>query len=97
MLRNGKSLLHGESANTGRFDWVDGPLVNVVKLGSWLLLNNWNLCSPAVVDPVSAANNMSWLTVLLLCSSVRWQVTSGPCPYPWRAISGSEHSKSSTF
>jgi len=33
---------------------VDGPLVNAVKSGSWLLLDNANLCSPAVMDRLNS-------------------------------------------
>ena len=31
----------------GRFVWVDGPLVNAMEQGNWLLLDNANLCNPS--------------------------------------------------
>jgi midasin len=34
----------------GRFEWVDGPLVQAMKLGHWLLLDGANLCNPSVLD-----------------------------------------------
>ena len=34
----------------GRFVWVDGPLVTAMEQGSWLLLDNANLCNPSVLD-----------------------------------------------
>jgi midasin len=50
------STLEGqdEFAYKGRFDWVDGPLVKAVKSGSWVLLDNANLCSPAVLDRLNS-------------------------------------------
>ncbi|CAL1712480.1 unnamed protein product [Somion occarium] len=38
----------------GRFEWVDGPLVTALKEGSWLLLDDANLCSPSVLDRLNA-------------------------------------------
>ena len=43
-----------EFAAKGRFDWVDGPLVRAVKSGTWLLLDNANLCGPAVLDRLNS-------------------------------------------
>src|SRR5258708_40045967 len=37
-----------------RFEWVDGPIVSAVKSGSWLLLDNANLCNPAVLDRLNS-------------------------------------------
>ncbi len=34
----------------GRFEWVDGMLLRAVKEGHWLLIDNVNFCSPAVLD-----------------------------------------------
>lgn len=40
--------------DVGRFDWVDGPLVRAMKSGRWVLLDNANLCSPAVLDRLNS-------------------------------------------
>ncbi|KAF8309082.1 P-loop containing nucleoside triphosphate hydrolase protein [Clavulina sp. PMI_390] len=48
----------------GRFDWVDGPLVRAMRDGRWLLLDNANLCSPAVLDRLnSLAETNGFLTL----------------------------------
>ncbi|KAK3283483.1 hypothetical protein CYMTET_8818 [Cymbomonas tetramitiformis] len=38
------------SSQVGRFEFVDGPLLRALESGEWLLLENANLCSPAVLD-----------------------------------------------
>lgn len=35
---------------SGRFEWVDGPLVTAMEQGHWLLIDNANLCHPSVLD-----------------------------------------------
>ena len=37
-----------------RFEWVDGILVKAVKQGRWLVLDNANLCSPAILDRLNS-------------------------------------------
>lgn len=37
-----------------RFEWVDGILVNALKQGRWLVLDNANLCNPAVLDRLNS-------------------------------------------
>ncbi|KNE73434.1 hypothetical protein AMAG_17591 [Allomyces macrogynus ATCC 38327] len=34
----------------GKFEWVDGVLLDAVQHGKWILLDNANLCSPSVLD-----------------------------------------------
>ncbi|KAF5303068.1 hypothetical protein FQR65_LT08397 [Abscondita terminalis] len=34
----------------GRFEWIDSLLIKCLEEGSWLLVDNVNLCSPAVLD-----------------------------------------------
>ena len=46
--------LSGDSGLPGRFDWVDGPLVSAMKTGHWMLLDNANLCNPAVLDRLNS-------------------------------------------
>ncbi|XP_032235337.2 midasin-like isoform X2 [Nematostella vectensis] len=38
----------------GQFEWVDGQLVQALKTGSWLLIDNVNFCSPSVLDRLNA-------------------------------------------
>ncbi|KDQ20857.1 hypothetical protein BOTBODRAFT_100466 [Botryobasidium botryosum FD-172 SS1] len=46
------------------FQWVDGPLVNALKNGDWLLLDNANLCSPSVLDRLNSLCENSGCLVL---------------------------------
>lgn len=39
---------------TGKFEWVDGPLVRAMKEGRWFLLDNANLCNPSVLDRLNS-------------------------------------------
>ncbi|KAG8936254.1 hypothetical protein FRC02_003546 [Tulasnella sp. 418] len=41
------------------FEWVDGPLVQAVKEGQWLLLDNANLCNPSVLDRLNSLCEMN--------------------------------------
>ncbi|KAL4245562.1 Midasin [Abortiporus biennis] len=40
--------------STGRFEWVDGPLVKAMRRGDWLLLDGANLCNPSVLDRLNS-------------------------------------------
>ncbi len=40
--------------NRARFEWVDGILITALKQGRWLVLDNANLCSPAVLDRLNS-------------------------------------------
>ena len=40
--------------NRARFEWVDGIIVKALKQGKWLVLDNANLCSPAVLDRLNS-------------------------------------------
>ncbi|KAK3626829.1 AAA ATPase midasin [Elasticomyces elasticus] len=37
-----------------RFEWTDGLLVDALKGGKWLILDNANLCSPSVLDRLNS-------------------------------------------
>ncbi|KAM0791302.1 hypothetical protein ACM66B_005774 [Microbotryomycetes sp. NB124-2] len=37
-----------------RFEWIDGPLVQALKHGDWLLIEDANLCSPSVLDRLNS-------------------------------------------
>ena len=40
--------------NNARFEWVDGILLKAMKQGRWLVLDNANLCSSAVLDRLNS-------------------------------------------
>ncbi|BGP16616.1 hypothetical protein JCM10213_000468 [Rhodosporidiobolus nylandii] len=42
------------TAGAARFEWVDGPLVQAMKNGDWLLIEDANLCSPSVLDRLNS-------------------------------------------
>ncbi|EMC99014.1 hypothetical protein BAUCODRAFT_154694 [Baudoinia panamericana UAMH 10762] len=37
-----------------RFEWHDGPLIEALKHGKWLILDNANLCSSSVLDRLNS-------------------------------------------
>ncbi|XP_071480621.1 midasin-like [Diadema antillarum] len=41
---------HSTPGGGGKFEWVDGLLVQALKQGDWLLVDNVNFCSPSVLD-----------------------------------------------
>ncbi|GAM90306.1 hypothetical protein ANO11243_083490 [Dothideomycetidae sp. 11243] len=38
----------------GRFEWIDGTLIQAMERGDWLILDNANLCNPAVLDRLNS-------------------------------------------
>ncbi|CAH1278835.1 unnamed protein product [Diabrotica balteata] len=48
-IKNESSLNAG-----GKFEWVDSVLIKCLQDGSWLLVDNVNLCSSAVLDRLNA-------------------------------------------
>ena len=38
----------------GRFEWVDGPLIQALREGHWVALDGANLCSPSVLDRLNS-------------------------------------------
>ncbi|KAI8642397.1 hypothetical protein BD408DRAFT_180035 [Parasitella parasitica] len=34
----------------GKFEWIDGLLINALEKGYWLLIDNANMCNPSVLD-----------------------------------------------
>ena len=54
-LREYEGLVeHATIDNRAHFEWVDGILVKALKQGRWLVLDNANLCSPAVLDRLNS-------------------------------------------
>ena len=39
---------------SGRFEWVEGPIITAIEAGKWLLLDNANLCNPSVLDRLNS-------------------------------------------
>jgi midasin len=61
-----KLLSSAQSANETslRFVWQDGILVDVVEKGSWLVLDNANLCNPSVLDRLNSLMEPDGVLVL---------------------------------
>ncbi|RWS31507.1 midasin-like protein [Leptotrombidium deliense] len=41
-------------AGSGTFEWVDSVLVNALKTGDWVLIDEANLCAPCVLDRLNS-------------------------------------------
>ncbi|XP_038203306.1 midasin isoform X2 [Arvicola amphibius] len=51
----GVKLLQSASGRShGGFEWVDSMLVQALKSGDWLLMDNVNFCNPSVLDRLNA-------------------------------------------
>ncbi|XP_039293225.1 midasin-like [Nilaparvata lugens] len=48
--RKGEGDSSSQPSSGGTFEWVDSLLVKCLREGRWLLVDNANLCSPAVLD-----------------------------------------------
>ena len=42
------------TAPSARFEWIDGPLVQAMKNGEWLLIEDANLCRSSVLDRLNS-------------------------------------------
>ncbi|KAI6098131.1 midasin [Pisolithus sp. B1] len=49
---------------TGRFEWVDGPLIQAMKKGHWLVLDAANTCNPSVLDRLNSLCEPNGVLVL---------------------------------
>jgi len=56
LVRDLQALLQASSQHIdgARFQWVDGILVRALQQGKWLVLDNANLCSSAVLDRLNS-------------------------------------------
>lgn len=54
LLREQFVVASSTSPTSARFEWIDGPLVQSMKRGDWLLLEDANLCSPSVLDRLNS-------------------------------------------
>ncbi|KAI6151423.1 midasin [Pisolithus thermaeus] len=48
----------------GRFEWVDGPLIQAMKKGHWLVLDAANTCNPSVLDRLNSLCEPNGVLVL---------------------------------
>ena len=48
------AMQHTLAKPKAQFRWVDGALVNALKDGAWLILDNANLCSPSILDRLNS-------------------------------------------
>ncbi|KAJ1986122.1 AAA ATPase midasin [Dimargaris cristalligena] len=39
---------------SGKFEWIDGVLIQALERGHWLLIDNANLCNPSILDRLNA-------------------------------------------
>jgi midasin len=56
LLQEFQDMLHSleKQINGARFQWVDGILIRALEQGKWLVLDNANLCSSAVLDRLNS-------------------------------------------
>lgn len=55
LLQQCSNLLHSSKLiDSGKFEWIDGTLVKALEAGHWLVLDNANLCSSAVLDRLNS-------------------------------------------
>jgi midasin len=54
LLDDLEALTRAPSGSIPGFRWVDGPLVQAVERGDWLVLDNANLCSSSVLDRLNS-------------------------------------------
>lgn len=47
-------MVQASEDSWGKFEWIDGILVKALQEGSWLILDNANLCSPSVLDRLNS-------------------------------------------
>ncbi|KAL6249838.1 AAA ATPase midasin [Rhinocladiella similis] len=48
------ALLNTSNTGRSRFVWNDGILIDAIEKGSWLVLDNANLCDPSVLDRLNS-------------------------------------------
>ena len=47
-------MQHAHEDRRAHFEWVDGVLINALKDGAWLVLDNANLCNPSILDRLNS-------------------------------------------
>jgi len=55
LLHTARSLVRGgQNTLKPRFEWTDSVLVQALEAGDWIVLDNANLCKPAVLDRLNS-------------------------------------------
>lgn len=49
-----QALDEATAASSARFEWIDGILIDALQSGSWLVLDNANLCNASVLDRLNS-------------------------------------------
>ena len=47
-------MQHAHEDTRAHFEWVDGVLIDALKDGAWLVLDNANLCNPSILDRLNS-------------------------------------------
>jgi midasin len=53
-VQSALSDLSAAGSSSGRFEWVDGELVQAITAGDWLVIENANLCNASVLDRINS-------------------------------------------
>ncbi|KAL4081238.1 P-loop containing nucleoside triphosphate hydrolase protein [Scleroderma citrinum] len=53
-LQSTVTELSRAGTSVGRFEWVDGPLIQAMKKGHWLVLDGANMCNASVLDRLNS-------------------------------------------
>ncbi|PIA95046.1 Midasin [Cercospora beticola] len=53
-----------EAIDKARFEWIEGPLIEAIQEGKWVVLDNANLCSPSVLDRLNGLMEPSGVLIV---------------------------------
>ncbi len=56
--------MYGGASVAGSFRWCDGVLIDALRHGHWLLIDNVNFCNPAVLDRLNGLLEPNGVLVL---------------------------------
>lgn len=80
-ILGGFEQISNQGGDASRFEWIDGPLVQAMKRGHWMVFDNANLCSPSVLDRVNSLCEPDGVLVLTERGLVNGEVeTLSPDP-----------------
>lgn len=66
-------LSQSHAIKSAQFEWYDGPLVEAMRRGDWLLMDGANLCNPSVLDRLNSVCEVDGVLTL----NERGQVDGG--------------------
>ena len=64
------------NGDVSRFEWIDGPLVQAMKKGYWMVFDNANLCNPSILDRINSLCEPDGVLVLTERGLVNGEVES---------------------